>query len=161
VPKITGAKMSGNRSGEVVVCTGCGANLEALDRGEAEHRPDCTVEPSPLICEDCDAIRLPSESKSPAWRYDPRTRTYHCPTQTASCPACSAGTCTYHAPYAQGHRVRVIGGLGAKYVGREGEVSNVGAGEASDWLELILDPTGDESAGPVVSVEREHVEFVG
>ena len=45
----------------IAVCPGCGANLEALDRGDVEHRPDCTVEPSALICEDCDAIRLPSE----------------------------------------------------------------------------------------------------
>ena len=79
MPRITAAQMRSNWNGTIAVCPGCGANLEALDRGDVEHRPDCTVEPSALICEDCDAIRLPSEPKTPAWRYDPRTRTYHCP----------------------------------------------------------------------------------
>ena len=68
--------MGGNHLVGAVVCIGCGANVE---RGD-EHRPDCTTEPSPLMCADCDAIRLPSEPKTPAWRYDPNARTYHCPT---------------------------------------------------------------------------------
>lgn len=80
MPKIKPAQMSGNHFAGAVVCTGCGANLAALEAGTAEHRPDCTAHPSALICEDCDAIRLPSEPKTPAWRYDPRRRTYHCPT---------------------------------------------------------------------------------
>lgn len=62
---------------QLAACNGCGAPLRDVD--EPEHRPDCTVEPSPLLCDDCGAIRLPSE-KTPAWRYDPNTRTYHCPT---------------------------------------------------------------------------------
>ncbi|AKF14484.1 hypothetical protein SEA_FLAGSTAFF_47 [Mycobacterium phage FlagStaff] len=76
MPRITAGQMRSNWSGEQAACKGCGA---LLAREPVEHRPDCTVEPSPLICEDCDAIRLPSEPKSPAWRYDPNTRTYHCP----------------------------------------------------------------------------------
>lgn len=59
----------------LVACPGCGVNHAS----GVEHRPDCTVEPTPLLCEDCGAIRLPSE-RSPVWRYDPNTRTYHCPT---------------------------------------------------------------------------------
>lgn len=59
----------------LAACRGCGLNFATGD----EHRPDCTVEPSPLLCEDCDAIRLPSE-RSPAWTYDPTTCTYHCNT---------------------------------------------------------------------------------
>lgn len=56
-------------------CPGCG--LHAAIHGE--HRPDCTADPSPLLCEDCGAIRLPSERRSPPWRYDLNARTYHCP----------------------------------------------------------------------------------
>ncbi|MCV7226084.1 hypothetical protein [Mycolicibacterium komossense] len=56
-------------------CYGCGLTYAS----GREHRPDCTVEPSPLLCEDCDAIRLPSE-QGPAWHYDTKTRTYHCNT---------------------------------------------------------------------------------
>jgi hypothetical protein len=67
--------MRSNWNGAIVTCPGCGASLA----GDVQHRPDCTVKPSALICEDCDAIRLPSESKTPAWRYEPATRTYHCP----------------------------------------------------------------------------------
>lgn len=73
MPRIAASKMRSNWNGTVAACPGCGTT-------DGEHRPDCTAEPSPLICEDCDAIRLPSEPKTPAWRYDPRTRTYHCPT---------------------------------------------------------------------------------
>ena len=77
MPKLKAAAMRSNWGGVIVTCPGCGASLA----GEpVEHRPDCTVEPSALLCEECDAIRLPSEPKTPAWRYDPRTRTYHCPT---------------------------------------------------------------------------------
>lgn len=59
-------------------CYGCGVNMK---REPVEHRPDCTVEPSPMICSgpDCDAIRLPSE-KRPVWSYDPNTGDYYCPT---------------------------------------------------------------------------------
>ncbi|QBP30261.1 hypothetical protein KDW77_gp47 [Mycobacterium phage Pinnie] len=73
MPRITAAQMRSNWNASADVCTGCGSTTD-------EHRPDCTRHPSPLMCEDCDAIRLPSEPKTPAWRYDPRTRTYHCPT---------------------------------------------------------------------------------
>lgn len=79
MPRITAAQMRSNWNGAIVVCPGCGAHI-CDNTGCAEHRPDCTVEPSALICENCDAIRLPSEPKTPAWRYNPRTRTYHCPT---------------------------------------------------------------------------------
>lgn len=76
MPVLLSQKRNGNH---VVVdvdawCPGCGVH-HALT---GEHRPDCTVEPSPLLCEDCDAIRLPSE-RHPVWQYDPNTRTYHCP----------------------------------------------------------------------------------
>ncbi|ASR77250.1 hypothetical protein SEA_AVOCADO_49 [Mycobacterium phage Avocado] len=60
MPRITAGQMRSNWSGEIVACVGCGVNLH---REPVEHRPDCTVEPSPLICEDCDAIRLPSEAR--------------------------------------------------------------------------------------------------
>lgn len=80
MPRITPAQMGGNHVAGAVVCVGCGASLARVEAGDEEHRPDCTSHPSALMCEDCDAIRLPSEPKSPAWRYDPNTRTYHCPT---------------------------------------------------------------------------------
>lgn len=56
-------------------CRGCGITFARTD----EHRADCTVEPSPLMCADCDEIRLPSE-RGALWQYRPETRTYHCPT---------------------------------------------------------------------------------
>ncbi|UUG69230.1 hypothetical protein SEA_BARKLEY26_47 [Mycobacterium phage Barkley26] len=59
----------------LAACHGCGVSLGAED---PEHRPDCTVQPAPLLCHDCDAIRLPSE-RSPVWRFNATTRTYHCP----------------------------------------------------------------------------------
>ena len=74
MPAITSRQMGANHVVDASVCPGCGLTFESGD----EHRPDCTVEPSPLLCEDCGAIRLPSE-KSPVWRYDPNTHTYHCP----------------------------------------------------------------------------------
>lgn len=59
-------------------CIGCGVNVK---REPIEHRPDCTLSPSPMLCAgpDCDAIRLPSE-KRPVWSYDPNTGDYYCPT---------------------------------------------------------------------------------
>lgn len=82
MPKITSGQMRSNWDGKIAVCIGCGANLEALEAGTVEHRPDCTVSPSPLLCagDDCDAIRLPSEPKTPTWFYDARTHEYFCPT---------------------------------------------------------------------------------
>lgn len=82
MPRITPAQMRSNWSGEIVVCPGCGANLARVEAGDVEHRPDCSVSPSPLVCagEDCDAIRLPSEPKTAVWFYDARTREYLCPT---------------------------------------------------------------------------------
>jgi hypothetical protein len=68
---------SGNWTAELSACQGCG-----LTAGSGrEHRPDCTVEPSPMMCAgpDCDEIRLPSQ-KRPVWSLDPRTGEYHCPT---------------------------------------------------------------------------------
>ena len=56
-------------------CSGCGLHAHVT----GQHRPDCTAEPSPLLCEDCGAIRLPSERGRHPWRYDPATDTYHCP----------------------------------------------------------------------------------
>ena len=75
MPALTGTGMAANHVVDDAVCVGCGLHHHAT----GEHRPDCTVQPSPLLCEDCGAIRLPSE-RSPLWRYDPNTRTYHCPT---------------------------------------------------------------------------------
>lgn len=76
MPALKAAAMaSGSWTAELAACNGCGVNLH---REPIEHRPDCTVEPSPLLCEDCDEIRLPSERK-PVWRYDPAAHTYHCP----------------------------------------------------------------------------------
>ena len=74
MPALSGAQMAGNWLADDAWCQGCG--LHHVVTGE--HRPDCTVEPSPLLCEDCGLIRLPSERKT-IWRYDPRTDTYHCP----------------------------------------------------------------------------------
>ena len=66
------------RRRHLVACWGCGVNMK---REPVEHRPDCTVHPSPMMCAgpDCDAIRLPSE-KRPVWSFDPNTGEYHCPT---------------------------------------------------------------------------------
>ena len=63
---------------QLAACNGCVANRK---REPIEHRPDCTVSPSPMMCSgpDCDAIRLPSE-KRPVWSYDPNTGDYYCPT---------------------------------------------------------------------------------
>ncbi|AKF14550.1 hypothetical protein SEA_CAMBIARE_48 [Mycobacterium phage Cambiare] len=60
MPKITAQQMRSNHVVKPAACRGCGANLS---REPVEHRPDCTVEPSPLICDVCDAIRLPSEAR--------------------------------------------------------------------------------------------------
>jgi hypothetical protein len=73
MPALTSLGMAGNHVVMSTVCRGCGST-------DGEHRPDCTAHPSPLLCADCDEIRLPSEPKTPPWRYDPRTHTYHCPT---------------------------------------------------------------------------------
>ena len=80
MPALTAAEMpSGNWTATLAACNGCGVAFAA--DYDVEHRPDCTVEPSPLICEvdDCDAIRLPSE-RGQLWQYDPNTHTYRCPT---------------------------------------------------------------------------------
>lgn len=74
MPALTAPQMGSNHVVDDVWCTGCG--LHHVVTGE--HRPDCTAEPSPLLCDDCGAIRLPSE-RSRAWRYHPNTSTYHCP----------------------------------------------------------------------------------
>lgn len=75
MPALKAAAMpAGNWSAELAACPGCGLTYATGD----EHRPDCTLEPAPLLCGDCDAIRLPSE-RFPVWRYNPTTRTYHCP----------------------------------------------------------------------------------
>ena len=62
---------------------------------------------------------------------------------------------------AEGHRVRITGGLGPGDVGRQGEVTNVGAGESSNWVEVLLDLAPGDVVSPVVSVERHHVEVLG
>lgn len=78
--EVQAATMAERRK-HLAACWGCGANLK---REPVEHRPDCTVHPSPLLCagvtdgEECDAIRLPSE-KRPVWFYDVNSREYFCP----------------------------------------------------------------------------------
>lgn len=74
MPALTAAQMGANFTIADDWCSGCGLHHAVT----GEHRPDCTTEPSPLLCEDCGAIRLPSE-RSPIWRYDQKTSTYHCP----------------------------------------------------------------------------------
>lgn len=75
--EVKAASMAAIRA-NLPTCTGCGVNVK---REPVEHRPDCTVHPSPMMCSgpDCDAIRLPSE-KRPVWSYDPNTGEYFCPT---------------------------------------------------------------------------------
>lgn len=80
MPVLIAQKRNGNH---VIVeverwCPGCGVHIAVT----GEHRPDCTTEPSPLICDhdDCDQIRLPSERSRQPWLYLPNTRTYLCPT---------------------------------------------------------------------------------
>lgn len=76
MPALVGHQMRSNHVVNAAAwCNGCGLTAATGD----EHRPDCTTEPGPLLCEDCGAIRLPSE-RTPVWRYQPGTRTYHCPT---------------------------------------------------------------------------------
>ena len=71
MPRIQASQMRSNWNGVIAACPGCGTTRD-------EHRPDCSKYPQPLLCEDCGAIRLPSE-RTPVWRYDPNTHTYHCP----------------------------------------------------------------------------------
>lgn len=75
MPAITPQQMRANHLVDDAWCPGCGLHHHV----HGEHRADCTAEPAPRLCEDCDAIRLPSEP-APAWRYAPATHTYHCPT---------------------------------------------------------------------------------
>lgn len=72
------AEAIAERRRNLPACYGCGANMK---RDPVEHRPDCPVSPSPMLCAgpDCDAIRLPSE-KRPVWSFDPNTGEYYCPT---------------------------------------------------------------------------------
>ena len=78
--EVQAATMAG-RSRHLAACWGCGANLK---REPVEHRADCTVHPSPLLCagttdgEECDALRLPSE-KRPIWFHDVNTGEFYCP----------------------------------------------------------------------------------
>lgn len=77
MPALKAAAMAaGSWTATLAACPGCGVNLH---REPIEHRPDCTTEPSPLLCEDCGDIRLPSERSRRPWRYDPKSQTYHCP----------------------------------------------------------------------------------
>ncbi|GFG65795.1 hypothetical protein MKUB_32850 [Mycobacterium kubicae] len=79
MPALTSKGMQANWTATLAACPGCGAAIGDEDQ-DVEHRPDCTVEPAPLLCEDCGAIRLPSEKGGKPWQYRPDTRTYHCPT---------------------------------------------------------------------------------
>lgn len=88
MPKLTGNQMRSNWTGTAPACHGCGVLLARVEAGDAEHRPDCTVEPSPLFCsfEDCDAMRLPSEArealaKNRLWQFlpHPLPGRYLCP----------------------------------------------------------------------------------
>lgn len=76
MPALTAAQMAGNYQPAEDWCAGCGLHHAAV----GEHRPDCTVEPSPLLCSapDCDEIRLPSERT--VWQYLPNLNSYFCPT---------------------------------------------------------------------------------
>lgn len=74
MPALSAPQMGANHTVDDTFCPGCGLHHHR----HGSHRPDCTREPAPLLCEDCGAIRLPSERTAP-WRYDPNTRTYHCP----------------------------------------------------------------------------------
>lgn len=78
MPALTAAAMNGNYAIPETpdVCHGCGLNYATGD----QHRPDCTVEPSPLLCAQpaCDAMRLPSE-RGQLWQYRPNTDSYFCP----------------------------------------------------------------------------------
>jgi hypothetical protein len=80
MPALAAHQMHQNHVVDDAWCPGCG--LYAHVHGV--HRPDCTVEPSPLMCEDCGAIRLPSERSRQPWRYQPATDTYHCPNHPKS-----------------------------------------------------------------------------
>lgn len=69
--------MTAIRAG-LTACRGCGAPRGDEDQ-DVDHRPDCTVDPSALICDECDEIRLPSQ-KAPLWEYDPGAKVYRCST---------------------------------------------------------------------------------
>lgn len=75
MPTLQAHQMNSNFLIDDAWCPGCGLHHHV----HGEHRPDCTTEPAPLLCETCGALRLPSERGKP-WRYDPNTRTHHCPT---------------------------------------------------------------------------------
>ncbi|ABE67306.1 hypothetical protein SEA_PINKYOSHI_48 [Mycobacterium phage PinkYoshi] len=75
MPALTAKQMATNFAIDDAWCPGCGLHRHV----HGEHRADCTTEPAPLMCADCDEIRLPSERGAP-WQYRPATRTYHCPT---------------------------------------------------------------------------------
>lgn len=76
MPALTGADMAANYLVDDTWCAGCGLYLVV----HGAHRPDCTVQPSPLICAQtgCDAMRLPSE-RGRLWQYRPCTDSYFCP----------------------------------------------------------------------------------
>lgn len=74
MPALVAHQMAVNHVIDGAWCPGCGLHNHVT----GQHRPDCTAEPAPLLCDACDAIRLPSERGQP-WHYDPTTSTYHCP----------------------------------------------------------------------------------
>lgn len=76
MPALLARQMSANHLIDTAWCPGCGLHHHVY----GEHRPDCTAEPSPLICAepDCDEMRLPSE-RGPLWQYQPTTHAYYCP----------------------------------------------------------------------------------
>lgn len=83
MPALKGAQMASNHVVDGAWCPGCGLHIAI--RGA--HRPDCTVEPSAVMCaaDECDEIRLPSQ-KRPVWSFDPKTGEYHCPTHQKGTP---------------------------------------------------------------------------
>lgn len=74
MPALKAHQMHINHLVDDTWCPGCGLHHHVT----GQHRPDCTTNPAPLLCDDCGDIRLPSERGKP-WRYNPATETYHCP----------------------------------------------------------------------------------